>query len=173
MKLNKIISKEDMAKRTVELAKELSDHIGEKENPVFIAVLKGGFIFAADLLREYPFSAEVDFIKAKSYIGKQSSGKIEIQYFPERELNGKTVILIEDIVDTGKTLKYLKKFILDKGAKKVLICSMINRIIKDREINPDFSGFPVEDSRFLVGYGLDVDEQYRLLHDVFAIEEKK
>ena len=87
-------------------------------------------------------------------------------------MKDKTVILIEDIVDTGKTLKFLKGLILDKGAKKVLICSMIDRVVKNREINPDFTGFQVEDTRFLVGYGLDVDEQYRLLPDVFVIDEK-
>ena len=171
MKLEKIIDRRELEEKSKELGKRLAGIYGDSDEIVFIGVLKGGFIFLSDLLKNYPYSVNVDFIRAKSYDG-EVSGVIKLLYEPTVDLKNKTVILVEDIVDTGKTLVYLKKYILDKGAKKVLICSMINRMVEGRKINPDFSGFEVEDSRFLVGYGLDVDENFRNLPDVYAIDRE-
>lgn len=168
MKLEKIFSREEIDRRVKELAEDINEYYKGKEILV-IGILKGAFIFMADLVRNLDLPLKIDFVVAKSYIGDQSSGKIEIRLEPYMNVENEDILLVEDIIDTGLTAKEIKKFLLEKGAKSVQICAIIDRKAENKAIIPDFLGFELEDRRFLVGYGLDLNEENRHLPDVYAV----
>ncbi len=168
MKLEKVLPREEIDKKVKELAEEINKYYKGKEILV-IGILKGAFIFMADLVRNLDLPLKIDFVVAKSYIGDQSSGKIEIRLEPYMNVKNEDILLVEDIIDTGLTAREIKKFLFEKGAKSVKLCAIIDRKVEDKEITPDFVGFELEDSRFLVGYGLDLNEDKRHLPDVYAV----
>lgn len=165
-----VLSREEIARRVAELGNEISAFY-EKRPLVLIGVLNGAFIFMADLARALTIDVELDFIRVASYgMSSTSSGSISLSKDVELDLGGKDVLLVEDIIDTGRTLAWLKNFFLDKGADSVRICTLIDK--KERrqiEVDADFLGFTVEQG-FLVGYGLDCAEQYRNLDAVYHLE---
>ena len=132
---------------------------------VVISVLKGAFMFTADLIREINLSVQLEFIKISSYGSQQhSSGKIEAPILLLPDLNNKDVLIIEDIVDSGRTIAFLKEYIDDQFKPRILkVACLLNKEVR-REVNikADYVGFNVEDY-FLVGYGLDSAEEYRHL----------
>jgi hypoxanthine phosphoribosyltransferase len=138
---------------------------------VMIGVLKGAFIFLADLVRALPFSVEVDFVRLKSYVsGTQSSGEIVITKDVETPLKDREVLIVEDIVDLGLTLDFLRKHLLTHHPRSLKICCFIDkRERRQVEVPLDYVGFVVEKG-FLVGYGLDCGEQNRTLPDIYALE---
>ncbi len=169
MKLEKLIDASEIAEKVKELGKEISDYYGN--NPVLvIGILKGSFIFMGDLIREIKSPVKVDFVVAKSYDGDRSTGKIDIRLEPYMDISGEDVLIVEDIVDTGLTAKVIKDFLLEKGARSVKMCAIIDRKVEGKEITPDFPGFEISDNRFLVGYGLDLNEEYRELPHIYAVE---
>ena len=139
---------------------------------MFMCVLKGGVFFATDLLRAMNYTAEIDFIRAKSYEGTQSTGDVIFHVLPETDLEGRHVILLEDILDTGRTCTVIKEWCQDHGTASVTLCTLLDkparRIIP---IEAEYVGFTIED-HFVVGYGLDYDEKYRALPEVFVLEEE-
>ena len=167
----RILSQEEIARRVVQLGQEIS--VFYRNRPlVLIGVLNGAFIFMADLARALTRDVEIDFIRVASY-GKSSvsSGVISLSKDVELDLAGKEVLLVEDIIDTGRTLAFLKEFFLKKGAASVRICTLIDK--KERrqiEVEVDYRGFVVDEG-FLVGYGLDCAEQYRNLAAVYHLED--
>ncbi len=158
-----LISEEEIKKRVRSLAEEISrDYQGKR--PLLVGILKGAFIFLADLIRELTVEVEVDFLAVSSY-GKatETSGEVKILKDLSESIEGKDVIIVEDIVDTGLTLKYLFDLLRTRNPKSLKICVFLDK--KERrvvEVPVHYIGFEVPDL-FLVGYGLDFAEKYRQL----------
>jgi hypoxanthine phosphoribosyltransferase len=166
-----LISKNDIARRVAELAAEIArDYAGR--DLVMVGVLKGAFIFLADLVRALPFPVVVDFVRVRSYgAGTESSGEIHITKDVEEPLIGRDVLIVEDIIDLGLTLDFLRRHLLTHQPRSLKICCLIDK--KERrqvEVPLDYVGFPVEKG-FLVGYGLDCGEQKRTLPEIFVLEK--
>jgi hypoxanthine phosphoribosyltransferase len=165
-----VLSRREIAKKVRELGQRITRDFAH-EDLLLIGVLNGAFIFTADLAREIDLPLEVDFIRVASYgAGTSSSGAITFTKDVERPVAGKKILLVEDIVDTGRTIARLQQHFLQFGADSVHICALIDK--KERrevEVHPDYVGFEVAEG-FLVGYGLDFAEQYRNLPDVFHLE---
>ncbi len=168
MRLEKVIDRKEIEKRVAELGREISEFYGDREI-VVIGILKGAFIFMADLVRNISIPMKLDFVRASSYIGDRSSGSVEVVYTPSISIKNEDILLVEDILDTGLTAHVIKNQLIKWGARSVKLCALIDRKTNRKEITADFLGFELEDSRFLVGYGLDVNEKFRYLPDVFAI----
>ncbi|MFC1540432.1 hypoxanthine phosphoribosyltransferase [Candidatus Margulisiibacteriota bacterium] len=164
-----IISRDRLHRKVAELGRLISrDHQGKKL--VLIGILKGGFIFLADLLREISIPVEIDFIQVASYgTSKTSSGVIKIKKDIDLPIVGKHVILVEDIVDYGYTLDYLLRFLRSKKPKSVRVCAMLDKPgRREVEVPIAYRGFEVPD-KFLVGYGLDLAEKLRNLPYVASV----
>ncbi len=161
---------EQLAERIGELAKEISRDYKEV---VVACVLKGSFVFCADLVRAMSAQGmdkvKIEFLKVKSYSGRQSTGNVKIEYL-SGDVKGRDVLVVEDIVDTGRTMKALKGFLMDSGAKSARVCTLLDK--PSRRVNdqsPQYVGFEVPD-RFVVGFGLDCDEKYRELDCIGFLE---
>ena len=165
-----LFSQKEVAERVCALGKEISDYYKNKSDLV-LGVLSGCFMFAADLIREMKLDdIEIRFIKASSYTGTQSSGKVDFSQKEKLDLSGRNVLIVEDIVDTGKTLAELKESILSDNPADVKIAAFLNKPSRRiTDIFPDFCCFDVPD-RFVVGYGLDCDGKYRQLPYLGYIE---
>ena len=144
------------------------DYIGAR--PVMVGVLNGSFVFMADLVRMLKTDAEVDFIRARSYgLGQVSSGEVLITKDVEIDVCGRDVILVEDILDTGRTAKALSEHILAKGPASLKICVLLDKPSKRVvDYHADYVGMEVED-RFIVGYGLDCAERFRNLPGLYEL----
>jgi hypoxanthine phosphoribosyltransferase len=164
-----LISSETIKKRVTELATQISlDYEGR--NPVLIGVLKGVVFFLADLARGLSIPAEIDFVRAASYgAGTTSSRNVRLTKDIETSVHGKPVILVEDIVDTGLTLTHIVQEIKKKGPESVKICALIEKLERqDIKIPIDYCGFRIKEG-FIIGYGLDFDEKYRNLPDLYVL----
>jgi len=164
-----IFSANKIKSRVKELAEQISKDYAGKEL-VMVGILNGAFIFMADLVRAIEMPLEIDFIRVASYgAGSVSSGSVTFTKDIELSIKGKNVLLIEDIVDTGKTLSFLKQHISDKKPASLKICALIDKKER-REISVivDYSGFEIKEG-FLVGYGLDYAEQHRHYPDIFHL----
>lgn len=161
--LKVLISEEELKAKTAEMAKEISEYY--KGRPLLvITVLKGSFIFAADLMRALTIPAEIDFMVLSSYgASTTTSGVVQIRKDLDRDIKDAEILIVEDILDSGMTLSYLKNMLVARGAKSVRICTILNKPSRRKaDIEPDYVGFDVPDE-FVVGYGLDYDEKYRNL----------
>lgn len=169
-----LLSREDIQKRVDELGADIAaDYKGQEV--VMVCVLKGAVMFYADLVRAVGNDVDVslDFISCSSYgNGTVSSGEVRIMKDLDRSVEGKHVLVVEDIVDTGNTLSYLLKNLKDRGAKSVKLATLLNK--PDRrtvEVNVDYNGFTIPDY-FVIGYGLDYAERYRQLPYIGILKEE-
>lgn len=169
-KIRKLISEKEINARVKELSNILYSEYG-KDEVVFICTLKGAVFFACDLLKKYKGDARLEFLRVSSYSGKNSSGKIELNLSISKDnIENKNVIIVEDIVDTGSTLKFLKEYIGNMNPKSVKICTLLNKEERRKvEIEADYVGFEIDDL-FVVGYGLDYDQKYRNLPYIGVVE---
>lgn len=162
-KIEVLISEEKLQERIQELATELKKEYQEEE-VVFCSVLKGAIFFTVDLMKKYDGDARIDFIRVSSYEGENSTGKIALKIPLKKEnIEGKNIVVVEDIVDTGRTYHYLMEYIKEMNPKSVKSCVLLDK--KARRVVPfeaDYVGFSIEDL-FVIGYGLDYDEKYRNL----------
>lgn len=167
-----LISKEKIEKKVAELGFALSrDYVGLE--PVMICVLKGSAIFYADLCRSMTIPLQMDFIAASSY-GRStgSSGEVRLIKDLDASIEGKHVIVVEDILDTGLTLKYLKEMLRSRKPDSLKICALLDK--PDRrsvEIEADYCGFSIP-NEFVVGYGLDYAERFRNLPEICVLKER-
>jgi hypoxanthine phosphoribosyltransferase len=166
-----LISRDEIARRVAELAEEISrEYVGR--DLVMVGVLKGAFIFLADLVRALPFPVVVDFVRLKSYgAGTESAGEILITKDVEETLQDRDVLIVEDIIDLGLTLDFLRQHLLSHQPCSLKICCLIDKRERRRvEVPLDYTGFVVEKG-FLVGYGLDCGEGERTWPEIFVLEK--
>lgn len=156
-----LINKEDIEKRVSGLAFKISsDH---PDGLIAIGVLKGAWVFMADLVRKLTCPVYCDFIKLSSYKGKETTGKISLSLGESISIFKKKVLVIEDIIDTGITLSFLKEYFLSLKPESLKFCCLLDKREKRRvDFTPDYVGFTIED-KFVVGYGLDFNEEHRNL----------
>jgi hypoxanthine phosphoribosyltransferase len=142
-------------------------------HPVLLGILKGSFVFLADLIRRLDFPLEVDFIRLSTYgTGRESSGKIKLVNAVRSRVGGRHVLVVEDIVDTGLTTAFVLGYLARKKPASLRLCTLADKPARRKVTVPiDYRGLIVPD-RFIVGYGLDCAEQYRHLPDICALEEE-
>ena len=167
--LKVLISREQIDARVAELGRQITNDFAG-QSLVLVGVLKGAAIFLSDLSRQIKLDATFDFISVSSYgKEKQNSGEVKLLKDVDESLEGKNVIIVEDILDTGLTMSYLKKVILARRPKAFRIAALLDK--KCRRLQPiyaDYSGFEIPDE-FVVGYGMDYAEQYRNLADICTV----
>lgn len=161
-------SAQDITTAVKQIAEQISSDYAQR-SPLFICVLNGAFIFAADLLRHIDLHCHIDFIRLKSYEGTQTTGQvIEILGLKET-IQEKDIIIIEDIVDTGTTIHYLKQQLFNSGAASVKVCTMLFKpdSLQFADAQPDYIGISIKPS-FCIGYGLDIDGLARNLEAIYT-----
>ncbi len=168
-RLNPWISQDQITSIVKKLAERISEDYGEREL-VLICILKGAFIFFSDLIRHLQIPIKVDFVRLASYgSGMKSSGRIEITKDIETSIEGKDVIIIEDIIDSGRTLQFLKDRFSLLNPHSIKICALLDKKARrEVEIEGDYIGKEVEDV-FIVGYGIDFNENYRNLPEIYYV----
>lgn len=158
-----LFSEEQIAEKVKEIGAQISKDF-EGKNPLIISVLRGSFVFMADLVRAVTIPCEVDFLSVSSYgSGTVSSGEVKIVKDFEDSIAGRHVIVVEDILDSGRTLSYLMNTLRARGVESLSLCTFLDK--PERRVVPvevDYCGFQVPDE-FIVGYGLDYDQKYRNL----------
>ena len=170
MKTKKILIDElTLQERIQQLADEITeDYQGKKLT--LICILKGSIYFFTDLSRRIKLDTELEFIRVSSYNGENSTGEITLKLDLDNPITGKDVIVIEDIIDTGRTLSYLLKYLSKQNPNSLKLCTLLDkperREVKD--IKVDYTGFTIP-NRFVIGYGLDLDEQYRNIPEIDCI----
>lgn len=162
--IRKLYSAEVLAARVEDLGRAIRDDYGDGENLVLIGILKGSFVFLADLARAVDLPLTCDFIGLSSYgDGTESSGVVRLTTDLSKSVEGKDVIVVEDIVDTGLTMQYLMENLRTRNPRSVRLCSLLEKPTKNKTgIKVDYLGFSIEDE-FVIGYGLDYADKYRNL----------
>jgi hypoxanthine phosphoribosyltransferase len=167
-----IITEKQIRERIRELAAEISRDY-RRSQPLFISVLRGSVVFLADLIRALDIDCSLDFVAISSYGGEMESSGVVRQLLDLRESPvGKDLILVEDIVDTGYTMSYLRANLLTRSPRSIRTCAFLDKRVRRKvEVPVDYCGFVVPDS-FVVGYGLDYQERYRNLPYVGVLNPK-
>ncbi len=159
--LKVLVSEEQLKARIAEMGDELYEKF-QGRNPMFLGVLKGSFVFMADLVRACQIKSDVEFIAVSSYENATvSSGRVHIVHDIQHDITGRDIIIVEDILDSGNTLAFLKDYLLTKGAASITIVTLLDKPSRrEKAISADLAGFVVPDE-FVLGYGLDYCQQYR------------
>ena len=171
MKIEVFISEEDVKKRVQELGKEISkDYKGEEI--VVVILLRGSFIFAADLVRAIEGDVIADFMVVSSYQGMETSGEVRIFKDLAENIHGRNVLIVEDIVDTGLTLTKILEVLNSRNPKTLQTCSLLSKPSRRiKEVDIKYVGFTIED-KFVIGYGLDLDQKYRQIPYIAELVEE-
>jgi hypoxanthine phosphoribosyltransferase len=158
-----LITDDQIREKTAELGRKLTEEYRGK-NPLLICVLKGGLMFLADLMREIRIPVEIDFMAVSSYgDATESSGVVRILMDLDRNIRGRHVLIVEDIIDTGRTLTYIIENLRTRGPASIKVCTLLDKPARRLlDISIDYVGFEIPD-RFVIGYGLDYGEIYRNL----------
>lgn len=159
-----LVSEAQIKNRIAELGKELLADYADK-TPVFVGVLKGVVVFYADMIRAFDAPCQLDFMCISSYQGTQSTGSVRIKQDVTTDLTGRHVVILEDILDTGRSLQFVVQHLKDKGAASVRVCTLLDKPegrAAGIHIQADYVGFSIPNA-FVVGFGLDYDEKYRNL----------
>ena len=162
--LKVLITSEQIQARIRELGEELKRDYGDK-NPVFVGVLKGVVVFYADMIRAFDAPCQLEFMRISSYKGTQSTGNMVVRQDVAEDLNGRDVVILEDILDTGRSLRFTVDYLRFKGAASVKVCTLLDKPegrLPGINMEADYVGFTIP-NEFVVGYGLDYNEQYRNL----------
>lgn len=159
-----LVTQDEIMKRCAEMGKEISeDYKNKKEIPLVVGLLKGSVPFMAEIIKHIDLDIQIDFMDVSSYEGTESLGNIRIVKDLDCSVNNLSILLVEDIVDTGRTLTEVKRMLMSKGAKEVKVVSLLDkperRVV---DIEAEYVGFTIP-NEFVVGYGLDYDQKYRNL----------
>ena len=167
--LNPLISREQIAAIVRDLAARISGDYGQSEL-VLVCVLKGGFMFLSDLVRHLRMPLQIDFVRLASYgSGTKTSGRIEITKDVEVSMEGKDVLVVEDIIDSGRTIRFLKERLALSNPRSVKVCTLLDKKVRrEVEMEADYVGKEVDDV-FIVGYGIDFNEAYRNLPEIYYV----
>ena len=165
-----LISEAELAEINKRLGAQITADY-EGKNLFVVGVLKGSLVFMADLIRHIDVPCELDFLSVSSYgDGTVSSGTLKIKKDLEEDITGKNVIVVEDIIDSGRTLKYLKEDLKGRGAKSVKLCALLSKPARHEvEVEVEYIGYEIPDE-FVVGYGLDYAQKYRNLPYIGIVE---
>lgn len=167
-----MISEEEIKRRVKELAAQINKDMAGK-NPLLLAVLNGSFVFAADLMREITIESEISFVKLASYQGTTSTGTVKEVIGINENLSGRTVIIVEDIVESGLTMKRMIESLGTRNPASVHICTLLLKpdcLKVDLDI--EYAAFSIPND-FIVGYGLDYDQQARNLKDIYVLKKEE
>jgi hypoxanthine phosphoribosyltransferase len=169
-RLRVLIPRAEIESAVKRLASEITGDYREK-NPLLLGILKGSFVFMADVIRKLDFPLEVDFIRLSSYgSGQQSTGKVKVVQGLRLAVRGRHVLVVEDIIDTGITVAFLLEYLKKKKPASLRLCALTDKPSRRRvPVNLDYIGLTVPD-KFIVGYGIDCDEKYRNLPDICVLE---
>ena len=166
-----LVSQEQITERAKELGKQISEDYKDKY-PILVALLKGSVPFMAELMKYIDIDMETEYMDVSSYAGTKSTGEVKIIKDLDRSIKGCDVIIVEDIVDTGRTLKTVKELLLSKGANSVKIVTLLDkphgRVV---EVDVDYVAFTIPDE-FVIGFGLDFDQKFRNLPYVGVLKEE-
>jgi hypoxanthine phosphoribosyltransferase len=168
--VDELISAKAIAARVEALAKEISSHFADTDKLVVVGLLRGSFIFIADLVRELDLPVEVDFLEASSYGNStQSSREVRILKDLRGEIAGRDVLVVEDIVDTGHTLKHVLEILQTRHPRRVEVCALLNKPSRrETDVKAKWIGFDIPDE-FVVGYGIDYAQRNRNLPYIGAV----
>lgn len=162
------LSREQIAERVSAIGEQINQDYADK-NPLFVAVLNGSFMFASDLLKYVTIPCEITFIKLNSYHKTHSTGKVRELIGLDENIFGRNLIIIEDIVDTGLTMKHMLDELKELGPKSIEVASLLHKPDATvEELSLRYTGFEIP-NKFVVGYGLDYDGQGRNLNDVYSL----
>lgn len=161
--LKVLVTEEELKTRITDMGQALAERFQGK-NPLFLGVLKGCFVFMADLIRACPVKSDLEFIAVSSYQNATvSSGRVKITHDVQQDITGRDIVIVEDILDSGNTLAFLKSYLMTKGASSITIVTLLDKPSRrTKAVTADLAGFVVPDE-FVVGYGLDYCQQYRNL----------
>lgn len=167
-----LIPRDEIKKTVLRLAREIRRDLSGT-NPLFICILKGSVVFAADLVRAVNMPLELDFLCLSSYgCGTETSGRVKMRLGIRQSLVGRHVVVLEDIVDTGLTVNYLMAYLKRKRPAGLRLCALLDKPSRRRvPVDIDYLGLTVPD-RFIVGYGIDWNQNYRYLPDICYIEDE-
>ena len=171
--IHELISEQDVNDKIKRLGEQISrDYAGKQVH--LIGILKGACFFMCELAKRITVPVSIDFMSVSSYgSGTESSGRVKIVKDLDDSLEGKNVIIVEDIIDSGRTLSYLKKILRERGAESIRFCTLLDkperRVV---DLHVDYTGFEIPD-RFVVGYGMDYDQRYRNLPYIGVVELTK
>lgn len=159
-----VYDSETIAARVAEMGEEIAGYYPEGEDLLLVGLLKGSFIFVADLVRAIPRPLQVDFLVASSYgAGTASSGRVKLLYDPEADFTDRHVLLVEDIVDSGTTINRLVPLLRERAPRSIEMCALLHKhVAPSLELEPRWEGFSAP-NEFLIGYGLDHSEDFRNL----------
>jgi hypoxanthine phosphoribosyltransferase len=166
-----IISRDEIAKAVNRLAREINrDYQGK--HPLLVSVLRGSFMFTADLIRQLDLPLELDFVRLSSYgTTRESSGRVKVVQGTKTPVKDKDVLVVEDIVDTGITISFLLDYLRKKQPASLKVCTLTDKPSRRRVPVPiDYRGFTVP-NKFIVGYGLDLNQRFRNLPDIYTLED--
>ena len=171
LKLSVLFTKDEIAATVSRLAAEIRRDYLDK-NPILIAVLKGSFVFLADLVRQLDFPLEIEFVRISSYGGgTESSGMVKMAPGALSKIKGRHILVVEDIIDTGLTSAFLLDYLRRRKPASLKLCSLTDKADRRRAlVNIDYRGLAVPD-KFIVGYGLDCNEKFRHLPDIYVLEQ--
>lgn len=162
------IPETEIKQRVAELGAQISEEL-KGEKPIFIAILNGSFIFAADFIRCFEHECEVEFIKFSSYEGTDTTGDVKQLIGLNKDLTGRTIVIVEDIVDTGLTMKAMLEMMKEKNPKNIKIATLLMKPEKLQvALNIDYCGFRIPND-FILGYGLDYDGEARNLKEIYTL----
>jgi hypoxanthine phosphoribosyltransferase len=166
-----LIRREEINRAIIRIASEIKrDYRGKQL--LLIGILKGSFVFMADLIRQLDLPVEIDFVKLSSYgADKETSGKVRVVQGLKTPIKGREVLVIEDIVDTGITISFLLDYLRKKKPASLKFCALMDKPSRRQvPVSIDYLGFTVPD-KFIIGYGLDFDEKFRYLPDICFVED--
>ena len=168
-----LISEEQIRQRCIELGEQLDHDYADSQGEVlFVGILKGSVPFMAELMKRVTMDIQIDFMAVSSYTGTESLGDIKIIKDLEQSIQGRDLVLVEDIVDTGVTIQALKTLLYNKGAHDVKVVALLDKPSRRQvDVKADYIGFEVE-NEFVVGFGLDYNQKYRNLPYVGVLKEE-
>ena len=157
-----LLTRDEIEDKVSEIGRRITEDFRDKD-PIFVGVLKGCFIFMADLMRHVDIKCSMDFMAVSSYSGTSSTGAVKINKDLSQDIEGRHVIIVEDILDSGVTLSYLKRYLMGRKPASINIVTLLDKPARRKaDVFADYSCFEVPDA-FVVGYGLDYNERYRNL----------
>jgi hypoxanthine phosphoribosyltransferase len=169
--LRLLLSKEEIEREVERIATQINDDY-ENNTPLVIGILKGSFVFMADLIRHLEISVEISFAELSSYYdGTKTTGEVEFIKEVDKKIEGRDIIVVEDIIDTGITLSTYINHLKQKNPTSIKVCTLTSKPSRrKKEVEIDYLGFEVPD-KFIVGYGIDYNEKYRNLPEIYYIEQ--